>query len=291
MARRPVVPAELKNGPFTLDEALAAGLTRRQLQGSTWRRIGTGVYVWAGLPETPSMILRAVQRRIPAEAALSGLTAAWVHGLDVSPHDRLEATIPDGCGVSALAGISVRRAALPPGDVVEREGIRVTSPLRTAADLGIRPPLVEAVVVADMALQRRLVDLADLRAYAAAHSCRRGIAQLRRVIELAEPATESPMETRLRLLLVLAGLPRPKVQVPLEDSRGRFLGRPDLYYPAQRLGLEYDGGTHRASMADDNRRQNRLLSAGFRLLRFTAGDVLRSPDLVVAQVRTALRAA
>ena len=99
------------------------------------------------------------------------------------------------------------------------------------------------------------------------------------------------METRLRLLLVLAGLPRPEVQVPLEDGRGRFLGRPDLYYPGERLGLEYDGGTHRASLAEDNRRQNRLLSAGFRLLRFTAGDVLRTPDLVVAQVRAALGAA
>jgi very-short-patch-repair endonuclease len=72
---------------------------------------------------------------------------------------------------------------------------------------------------------------------------------------------------------------------------GRFLGRPDLYYPAQRLGLEYDGGTHRAWLAEDNRHQNRLLAAGYRLLRFTAGDVLRTPDLVVAQVRAALRAA
>jgi very-short-patch-repair endonuclease len=99
------------------------------------------------------------------------------------------------------------------------------------------------------------------------------------------------METRLRLTLVLAGLPRPEAQVPLEDSRGRFLGRPDLYYPTERLGLEYDGGTHRTSMAEDNRRQNRLLVAGYRLLRFTAADVLRTPDLVVAQVQAALRAA
>ena len=142
-----------------------------------------------------------------------------------------------------------------------------------------------------MALRKRLVVLAELGRYAAAHSRRRGIAQLRRVIELAEPAAESAMETHLRLLLVLAGLPRPQVQVPLEDEGGRFLGRPDLYYPAQRLGLEYDGGTHRASLAEDNRRQNRLFSAGFRLLRFTAGDVLGTPDMVVAQVRAALRTA
>jgi len=86
------------------------------------------------------------------------------------------------------------------------------------------------------------------------------------------------------LLLVLSGLPRPQVQVPLYDAGGRFLGRPDLYYPMQRLGLEYDGGTHRDSLVGDNRRQNRLLDAGYRLLRFTAADVLSSPDAVVALV-------
>jgi len=141
-----------------------------------------------------------------------------------------------------------------------------------------------------MALQKRLVHLQQLRAHAASSARRKGIAQLRRVVELAEPAAESPMETRLRLLLVFAGLPRPEAQVPLHDSRGRFLGRPDLYYPAQRLVLEYDGSGHRQSLSDDNRRQNRLLTAGLRLLRFTASDVLRTPELVVAQVRAALAA-
>jgi hypothetical protein len=213
-----------------------------------------------------------------------------MHGLDLPPCDPVEATIPEGSGVSALAGMSVRRAALPRQDIVERNGMRVTSNLRTAVDLGTRPPLVEAVVAVDMALQKGLLDLSELRAYAASGARRKGITQLRRVVELAEPAAESPMETRLRLLLVLAGLPRPEAQVPLHDGSGRFLGRPDLYYSARRLGVEYDGSTHRASLAEDNRRQNRLLTAGIRLLRFTAGDVLSTPDLVVTQVRAALAA-
>ena len=93
---------------------------------------------------------------------------------------------------------------------------------------------------------------------------------------------------RLRLLLVLAGLPPPQVQVPLYDADERFVGRPDLYYPTRRVGLEYHGGTHRDSLVADNRRQNRLLNAGFRLLRFTAADVYNTPDSVVAQVRAAL---
>src|SRR5438445_6365656 len=123
------------------------------------------------------------------------------------------------------------------------------------------------------------------------HAGYRGIERLRRAMNLAEPATESPMETRLRLLLVLAGLPRPQVQVPLHDDKGQFIGRPDLYYPAQRLALEYDGAIHRDTMTADHRRQNRLINAGYRLLRFTAADVLSNPDSLVLLVAHDLPAA
>ncbi len=92
------------------------------------------------------------------------------------------------------------------------------------------------------------------------------------------------------MLFVLARLPRPEAQVPIYDGH-RFLGRVDLFYRDARLAIEYDGSTHKDSVAEDNRRQNLLLGAGIRLLRFTAGDIYNSPDVVVAQVRSALRAA
>jgi hypothetical protein len=130
-----------------------------------------------------------------------------------------------------------------------------------------------------MALHSRIIQLGALRG---------GTVKFRRVVTLAEPASESPMESRLRMLLVLGGLPRPQAQTSLKDRHGLFLGRPDLYYPERRLGLEYDGVGHRERLAEDNRRQNRLLSNGIQLLRFTAGDVLGTPDLVLAQVRTVL---
>jgi hypothetical protein len=144
--------------------------------------------------------------------------------------------------------------------------------------------LTEATVVTDMALHAGLLDLSTFTAWARTRRTGRGLVNLRRVAANAEPKSESPMETRLRVLLVLAGLPRPEAQVSLHDAQGRFLGRPDLYYPNQRLGIEYDGATHRHNLAADNQRQNRLLSEGFGLLRFTATDVLNNPNAVVAQV-------
>lgn len=89
-------------------------------------------------------------------------------------------------------------------------------------------------------------------------------------------------------MLVLGGLPRPRAQVSIRDAGGNFVGRPDLYYERARLGIEFDGGAHRNTLVDDNRRQNRLMNAGVRLLRFTGADVLGNPASVVAQVRAAL---
>jgi hypothetical protein len=96
------------------------------------------------------------------------------------------------------------------------------------------------------------------------------------------------MESRLRMLLVLARLPRPEVQLAVYDDEGGFLGRPDLLYPRQRLAIEFDGGNHRDRLVDDNRRQNGLVGAGFRLLRFTSADVYGKAEVIANQVRQAL---
>ena len=279
------MPAELTAGPFTLEDAVRAGLDRGYLKGSSWRRIGPAVYVWTGLADAPELRIDAARLRLPSVAVFSGLTAAWLHGLDVEACQPIEVTIPKGSGVSARSGLAVRRDAISPKEVVRVRGKRVTTILRTLCDLSSRLSATEAVTVVDMALHAGLVSLEDLRSLCSRRANSFGVARLRRVVGFAEPAAESPMESRLRMVLVLGGLPRPEAQTSVHDSKGRFLGRPDLYYPSHRLGLEYDGGTHKTSLVEDNRRQNRLLAAGIRLLRFTAGDVLRNPDSIRMQVR------
>jgi very-short-patch-repair endonuclease len=251
--------------------------------------MGSGLYSWAGLKESPQLMLSAVARRLPAGAAFSGPTAAWLHGFEFSPCDPIEVTIPNPVGIRR-AGAYVRRAALTSEEIVLRRGLPTTSALRTVVDLGGRNPLTEGVVAADLVLRARLVTLAEIRNYVAEHPRAKGIARLRRVVNLAEPNVESQMETRLRMLLVLAGLPRPEVQVPIYDDQGGFLARPDLIYRHQRLAIEYDGSNHRDRLVDDNRRQNGLIGAGYRLLRFTAPDVYGDPAQVVRQVRSAIRA-
>lgn len=284
------VPRELIGRPFSLDEATQAGVSRRQLQGASWERWGARTYAAAGLEATVDAQLQAVLHRLPPGAVFSGRTAAWIYGLDQPPCSPIEVTVPQSTGVWARAGIAVRRANLGAADVAVWRNHPVTAPVRTAADLGRRLPLVEAVVALDQALHAQLLVDDDIRRWIAGNAGRRGVRRLRERLELAQPAAESPMETRLRVLLVRAGLPRPQSQVEIFDHSGAFIGRVDLYYPGARLAIEYDGDNHRERLQYDLRRQNRLIATGLTLLRFTAADVLGNPASVVAQVRAALQA-
>lgn len=232
--------------------------------------------------------LEAVNRRLPRLAVYSGRTAAWLHGLDFEPCNPIEVTLPMDSRTSHLARVALMRSNLSACEISTVRDLRVTSITRTVADVARARSLVEATVVFDMALHSRKVSRDQLRNWISSHPGFRGVRTLRRAIELAEPASASPMETRLRLLLVLDGLPRPLAQVSLYDDTGMFIGRPDLYYRDHRLAIEYDGATHRDSLSADNRRQNRLLEAGHRILRFTASDVFLTPASVVAQVQRAL---
>lgn len=289
MGRRPRLPSQLLGGPFTIDDARDAGLDRWHLEGAQWTRLGPSTYLWKELLADPMHKLHGANRRLPVGAAFSGMTAAWLHGIDVKPCDPIEVTVPDDAGVSARAGMELRRSVFEKSDIVRLRGLPATSIVRTIAEVCGRLDLIEAVAVADAALHRRLLRPEQLEGWARSHSGHRGVRNLRETLRHAEPASESPMESRLRMVLILGGLPQPRAQVSLHDRWHRFVGRPDLYYEQQRIGIEYDGATHRDSLAEDNRRQNRLLNIGVRLLRFTAGDVLGNPDSVVQQVAEALR--
>lgn len=287
MGRKPRIPPELTRRPFTVDEARDAGLTLRALSGKSWTRISSGLYRWSELRDDPWLKLSAWRRVLPAEAVFMGATAAWLFGLDLAPTDPVEALVPVSCGLRTRGGLMVHHGQIQPAEVVAIRGFRSLALPLTLAGLCLRRPPVEALVAIDMAVHQGLTNPLALGQCAEARIGRPGMSQMRALALLAA-AAESPMETRLRWLLIQAGLPGPEVQANLRDGAARFVGRADLYYAAARLVLEYDGGSHRDRLVEDNRRQNALVNAGYRLLRFAAADIYGRPDVVVAQVRAAL---
>jgi very-short-patch-repair endonuclease len=195
--------------------------------------------------------------------------------------------LPPGHTVKSRVGLRISR--VPPAQTeIVLCGYRVTSPVRTILDLGRRLPPIEAVILADVALHRRLTSVAALRAAADLVPGSRNVQRIRRVLTQVEPKSESHMESLLRMLLVTAGLPKPEAQVDLHDAQGRAIARVDLYYPSHRLAIEYDGSTHRTNLVEDNRRQNLILAAGYQLRRYTKPDLSNTPELVSAQIRAEL---
>jgi very-short-patch-repair endonuclease len=117
----------------------------------------------------------------------------------------------------------------------------------------------------------------------------RGVAKVPRVLELASPYAESPMETRLRLLIVAAGLPCPSVQWAVQDVATRTVLWLDLAWPELRIGIEYDGEPHTepARVLRDIERTTRLVDLGWRLYRYTKLDMSRNPARIIAELTRA----
>src|SRR5260370_23854510 len=151
------------------------GVTRGKLRGAGYRRLGSGMYRWVGLQASPQVMLSAVARRLPAGAAFSGRTAAWLHGLDLAPCDPIEVTIPEPFGSGRLAGARVNRTALANDEIVQPPGLPTTAALRTVVDLGGRDPLTEGVVAVDLALHAGLVTVAKLPTHPPEHPRANGL--------------------------------------------------------------------------------------------------------------------
>ena len=277
---------DLLTAPFSLREALDAGLSPRDLERKAWVRLASRIYRWRYLTEDPWDLLATWHRMLPSDAVFAGPTACWMHGLDLDPIRPVHVIVPSGSQRSRF-GLAVRRCKVGLADVATIRGMRVTGLHRTLRDICLRFEPREALVALDMALAAQKTDRDAMVRHSYFARGQQGVKRLRWLIDRAAPA-QSPMETRLRWILLEAKLPVPEVQADLFDARGRFIGRADLYYPDHRLVLEYDGGNHRDRLVSDDRRQNLILDAGFRLLRFTAPDIYRRPAAVVALVRNGL---
>lgn len=273
-----------------MDEAVRAGLTPPQLLGKSWVRLAPAIYCWRGWKQTPLPILRLVRPRLPDHAFYSGRTGGWLHGVDFDPFRPIEVTTNQPYASPSRGWLSIRRRQLGSDETCIVRGLPATSPLRTVVDLARYQELTEAVVAVDMALRARLTTMADLQRYLAEHpQCHRA-RQLRRVIELADPASESPQETRLRMVLNVPGLPKPESQGIVRDGHGNLVARVDFLYRQHGLAVEYDGATHRDSIVADARRNNALQALGFRVLKITNSDLTAGPAAIAVLVRTALAA-
>jgi very-short-patch-repair endonuclease len=286
-------PDALRGRVFRKKDVVDRGLlTPSELRSSAWRRLYRGVYADAGLPDSFGLRLSAATLLIPSSAVFSGRSAAFLHGATelVDLELPVEVSVPTGVRFGPVTGLRVRQVQLPPSDVVVVQWRRTTSAVRTALDIARREPLVDAVAALDVLLSRVIVGKGELGESAGRYSGR-GARRVRRAAELADPRAESQPESRLRVILALAGLIA-EAQYSVRDRDGNFVARVDLAFPEHRVAVEYDGAWHaeRGQFAKDRRRLNRLVAAGWTVLHVTAAD-MRDPEALVSRIRTMLAAA
>ncbi|NJC69468.1 hypothetical protein HC031_07000 [Planosporangium thailandense] len=295
MPRTPRRPADLAGTLFLGSAAVADGLlTPADLRSRAWQQVLHGIYADAAVPLTHRHRCLAVARFVmPPGGAVAGRSAAYLYGAElVTATDPVEVLVPRTSCVR-MARVSTHVAHLDTAETHLLDGIPVTTPLRTCWDLAqwCADP-VERVVWIDALAARGAVALPDLTAYARAGAGRRGWRRLLDAARLADAGAASPQESRLRVRLVLAGIPRPQTQVVITRD-GRFVARTDLAWPEYRVAVEYDGVWHAESPGQihaDRRRLNDMIAAGWVVLHVTAKRLRDDFDGFVRELRTVLRA-
>jgi hypothetical protein len=232
----------LPESPFTVDQALAAGLTYSALRNALRRgrivRVRHGVYADAAALDHPAT---AVPLRV-ASAVISHRSAAQLHGLPLvgtrvgSP----EITVPPRASTN-IADTHPYRARLRAHDVVVLQDRPVTSPARTVVDVARHWPVRTSVPALDAALFTGLTTAEEIQDVL--DFCRDwpGARRAKRAVALADGRAESPLESISRLAIARLGFPPPEPQKEIFDELGRFVGRSDFYWDHVGVVGEADG--------------------------------------------------
>ncbi|GAB3433897.1 DUF559 domain-containing protein [Phycicoccus ginsengisoli] len=272
---------------FTTAEAVAAGMSDKVLRGPQVQRVFRGVYVRRDVPLDTRVRTLAALRLAPEGSVAASATAAELLGGTVPQETRIHLRVPSGRlrvpGVAAQVRSRSRLRA-------RVGGLPVTTAEDTFVDLAGELGLVDLVVLGDSLVARRRTTPEALVA-AAGRVRGRHAALARRGAGLVRTGVDSPMESRLRMLLVLAGLPEPVVNHIEYDEWGAWVRRYDLSYPDLRLAVEYDGRQHAESQRQwerDVERREELEAEGWRIVVVLAKGVYREPERTLERVAVAL---
>ncbi|HEX5543000.1 MAG TPA: type IV toxin-antitoxin system AbiEi family antitoxin domain-containing protein [Micromonospora sp.] len=290
--------AAQQDGIVTAAQCVAAGLSRSDIafrcRNGSWQRVFRGAYFTGPAGEVPLRArIRAALLTLGPHATATLTSAAYLHGFPILPPDPLvQVSAPAQLRRLDQDGLTVRQLVLDERDVALVDGMRVTSLVRTTADLVLALGRYGAVSMLDGLIRTGLLDPSALPAVSALIKGRRGAVGGRRRLAEADGRAGSPLETRIRLICVDAGLAPEELQYVVRDGTGHILAIADLAWPSRRLLVEADGAVvhnRPEALYWDRRRQNELVARGYTVLRFTWADAMR-PGYVVNAVSRALQA-
>lgn len=270
----------------TIAQLRAQGVSRRELEallrGRDLERVRRGTFsppLEGSATQRHCRLVQATLPHIHPEAVVSHRSAAAWHGMPLEISSLEQVTVTRSSGVKGRRSptLDVRAAQLGADDVVEIDGVRVTSLARTAADLARELSHAWGVIGCDHVL-RRDVSRDELEAQVAAARGWQGAVRLRAAVAFADPRSESVAESISRVQFAQMALPQPVPQFEIVDNYG-FVARTDFCWPEHGLVGEVDGRVKYAALlrpgetaADvvmaEKRREESIRQAGFWIVRW-----------------------
>ncbi len=277
------------SAPFSRAAALSAGLTWRTLKSQAYRRVAHDRHVKADIPDDHLMRCRAVRSTLGPGMVFSHHTAATLWGATVPVSANVHVAM-QGQARMIREGFKLHRFTYPMATGWQHS-LPVTTPEMTFGHMAREVDLVDLVSLGDSLVRASRTTPATLW-----HSAQTWPGQHRALLlkaaSLVRSGVDSVQETRLRLLLTLAGLPEPQCGVAIARSDGSVQWRLDLAYREQHLAVEYDGAWHSApdQLEYDRLRRAALEHRGWRVVVVTSRDLHERPGEVVLAVASALAA-
>jgi hypothetical protein len=291
--------------PFTSSQAHVAGIDKRALarlvESALIRRVLRGVYVAAQVPESHDLRTRALSLVTPPGSVVTDWSACWLWTGVHRPNAHLERTpvsVFRWSGAGRLRNpqvMSGERLFVPDDIAPLTERLWVTTPLRTAWDLGRFSPAIVALGGIDALLRDGAFSKDELVAGVERLRRQRGVVQLRWLVPMADRRAESCGESGLRFHWhQCPDLPPPELQIPVLRDDGSELFRIDLGVEELSFGAEYDGERwHDADSAltDEVRRARLQQDFGWLIEVFRRGDVYGPAADAGVKLRRAIRVA
>jgi hypothetical protein len=259
--------------PFIGSEAVASGALAPYGLRAKFTAIHRDVYVPRGAELTAAGRARAAWLWSQRRGVVAGRSASALHGAKWVDANRPAEIIYDNR--HPPAAIRTWSDSIDSDEVALLDGMKVTTPARTALDLGCRYRVGEAVAMIDALARATHLKVDDVEQLAERYRGRRGVRRARVALALVDAGAESPRETWLRLLLVRAGFPPPRTQIPVYDEYGQLVAVLDMGWEHIKVAVDYDGDHHwidRRRFYRDIRRAEAVTELGWTDIRVTAED-------------------
>lgn len=277
-----------------IDPRGLVGPTRGEAEGRYWRAVGPGWFRPISPPVTVEQRIVEASYRLPPYGGVTGWAALRWFGGRWFPGFGAQGELLDvPLAVHAAnrvhrPGIQLSKERLTPDELMERDGLRVTTPARSLLfEMRRATSVGHAVELLDMACFNDLVSVAEIAHGIQGLTGWTGVQRCRDALVLADENSWSPPESRLRLLWRGdAGLGPVLTNRPVFDLRGRLVATPDLIDLVAGVAGEWQGEHHfeRGQRRRDLAREHELRSLGLEYVELVAGE---PRDRVVARLRGA----